>query len=290
MRFWNRLVVAGLALALALSLGASSADAAAKKTSKKKETKKEAPKKETKREVRHSSGASSKFVSGTNTIGRAGLFYADTADVAAVGQVEGSAHITYQSFGPSGFTTTMLGFPVGAHFGAAKNIDLSAAILLNLVSTPSFTFGPVTIPGGSSTNFSIDLGGKYRIAGGNKSPDFSIGGDIMIPTYTGGQVIVSPRGVVSYELEGGLLLNGDVAINITNPTTYVSVDAGVGVPLGDKFSAIAEIGANQLGNAGSVLGGGVRADLSGIKLQALLGIPLNGGSVQLGAGIILASN
>jgi hypothetical protein len=283
--------VAGLALTLALSLGAGVADAAPKK-SKKKEMKKEAEmKKAAKKEVRRSSGGSHKFISGTNTLGRAGLFYGDTADVMPLNQVEGSAHLTFQSSGPSGFTTTNFGIPVGAHFGVAKNIDLSAALLLNIISTPSSTVpGLGTVGGGSSTSFGIDVGGKYKIDSGSRNvPDFSVGADIMIPTQAGGQVVVSPRGVVSYVLEGGLLLNADVAINIST-VTYVSVDAGVGIPVGREFSVIAEIGANQMGNGGSILGGGVRVDLDGIKLQGGLGIPLNGGGVQILGGVILASN
>ena len=290
MKLWTRVAVSFLALAFAVGLAASPADAASKKSKKetKKESKKEV-KKETRHETRHSSG-SKRFITGTNTIGRAGLFFGDTSDVAAVGQVEGSAHLTYWSFGPSGYATTDIGLPVGAHFGVAKNLDLSGAIILNFISVPSVTVpGFGTVGGGSTTNFALDLGGKYRIAGGSKSPDFSIGGDIMVPTQTGGQVIVSPRGVVSYTLESGLLLNGDVAINISS-ATYASFDGGVGVPVGSNLSIIGEIGANQSGNGGSMLGGGVRADLSGIKLQGLLGIPLNGGGVQLGGGIVLASN
>jgi hypothetical protein len=86
-----------------------------------------------------------------------------------------------------------------------------------------------------------------------------------------------------------MLLNGDLGLHISTGT-YVSVDAGLGYPFSNTFTGIVEIGANQGGNGNSLLSGGVRIGTSdNLKFQALLGIPLNGGGVQLGGGIILSN-
>ena len=283
-----------LVAGLALSLCVTSADAATKTTTKKKaEKKKETKKKETKKTKSYESSkpkhqsAAKRFVTGTNTMGRSGLLYGDTSDVASVGQIEGSAHLTYSSNGPSVLSTSDVGLPIGGHFGITDNFELSAAAIFDFLSVSSSLPG-ITLSG-STTNFALDFGGKYRIHTKTDGLNFSLGGDLLIPTNAGGQVVVTPRGTVSYTLAGGLLLNGDMGLHIST-ATYVSFDAGVGLPVSDKFSIIGEIGANQMGNYGSVLAGGVRAGLSdSFKLQGLLGIPLNGGGVVIGAGIILAS-
>ena len=284
MKFLNRFMLGSLVLALALSLCAGTADAASKKSKKstKKEAKKEV-KKEKKREARREAASEKHFVTGTNTMGRAGLFYGDTSSVAETGKWEGSLHVTYWSPGYDSFSV-----PLGAHLGIAENFELSGALVLNSVSYPSITFLGTTIGGGSSTTLGIDLGGKYRIVGKASGMAFSLGGDVYMED---GHTVATPRGTLTFETTSGLLLNGDVGIHISDPTTWVSFDAGVGVPFSNKFAGIVEIGANQLGDSGSVLGGGIRAGLGdNAKVQALLGIPLNGGGVQIGAGIILGSN
>src|SRR5581483_7053815 len=267
-RLFSRLLLSGLVLALTLSLAAAPASADTKKKKKSAEKKKE-EKKEQRHEARH---MEKRYVSGTNIWGRAGLLYADTAEVASVGQIEGSAHFTYQSLASASFagyssSDDLFGIPFGLHFGAAENLDLYASgdLMINSISSnvPGFV-------GGSSSQFLINIGGKYRIAATNsKTPDFAVGGDVTIPT-NGGNAVVTPKGMVTYTLDSGLLLNGEMGIAIAG-TTYVLADAGVGVPFGDKFTGIAEIGANQNGYLGSVLAAGVRADLSGMKLQGLLG-------------------
>ncbi len=285
MKFLNRFILGSLVLALALSLCAGTADAASKKS--KKSTKKESKKKkEAKKEARHEAASPKKFVLGTNTMGRAGLFYGDSSEVAETGKWEGALHVTYSS-PASGFSNFSV--PLGVHLGVAENFELSGALVLNAMSSPDITL-PIlgTIAGGTSTTLGVDLGGKYRIVGKASGMAFSLGGDILM---TDGYAVLTPRGTITYLTEGGLYLNGDFGVHISDPTTYVSFDAGVGVPFSSKFAGIVEIGANQLGDAGSVLGGGIRAGLGeNAKLQAMLGIPLNGGGVQIGAGVILASN
>lgn len=271
----------GLALTLALSLGVANAKDA-KKGKKKASEKKIVKKDESKPKVA--------YVSGTNLSSRAGLFFGDTSEVAKVGKWEGSADITYYS--PTA-NWSNVAIPFGFHFGAAENVDVSVGAQLWSLSSPTYVvdvpyIGNVT-RGGSSTLFDLMGGAKYRIAGNRETPDFSVGGYLSIPT-NGGNVVFTPEGTVTYILTSGLLLNGDMGIHISNGT-FVSCDAGVGYPFSDKLTGIAEIGANQYSYqvGGSFLGAGIRAKLDTVKLQALLGVPLNGGGVLIGGGIILAS-
>lgn len=285
----KKLVLGLFALVMTLAFCAAPASAASskkKKETKKKEEKKKEEKKETKKSESHSTG-SKHYLSGTNTMGRSGLFFADDSEVAGVGKIEGSAHLTYSS-PASGFNN--LSIPFGAHFGIAENFELSAAGVLGIFDTPSFTFGPITIPGSSASSFGIDLGGKYKLhlKGEGAKPEISLGGDVLIPT-NGGSAVATPRGTVSYTLsQSGLYLNGDLGVHIST-ATYVSFDAGAGYPFSNNLTGIVEIGANQSGNGGSLLAGGVRAGADHFKFQGFLGIPLNGGGVLLGGGIIVAN-
>lgn len=285
MRLWSRFFVVVTALTLALSLSVAPAQAAKKK--------KEKEKKETKRESKSTSYEAPRkhYLTGTDLEGRSGLFYGQTSDVAATGAWEGSLHATWQS-PASGYD--YFGFPIGAHFGIDKDLELSLGARLDVESIPSFTIFGVTY-GGSSSIFTIQGGAKYHIAGeGRNAPDFSVGGTLYVPTYSGGQVVVMPEGTVSYILKNGLLLNGDFGVGISN-VSYVKFDGGVAYPFSPKVTGIAEIGANQgtLGASGygnSMFAVGGRFALGdSTKAQALLGVPLNGGGVVLGAGIILAS-
>jgi hypothetical protein len=291
MKLWTRLVVAGLALVLALGLGIGAAQAQTSKTKKKK-------KKATvvttygERKAAEERSKPRSYLTGTNLWGRAGLLYGDTSDVARVGQVEGSAFFTYQSLtsitvGNYSAGTNMIGIPFGAHYGAAKDVDIYASgDWRNISSSTNF---PGATAGPSQSAFNINFGGKYRIAAPNvNTPDFSVGGDITIPTNTGGQVVFTPKGTCTYILESGMVLNGEFGVGIST-VTYVLADAGVGIPFAEKFLAIGELGASQYGYLNSMLGLGVRANFSGTKLQALLGIPLNGYGAQIGVGIILGS-
>ncbi len=284
MKLFNRLVLLSLAVIFALGLCVSQANADSSTTHKTK-------KKNADTRASGSSKALKNVVTGTNLEGRAGLFYGDTSEVAKVGQWEGTLHATWWS--PYA-TYNDFSFPLGAHFGAADNVDLSAGVKLNLATSPSVNvpatpFTPAYSSGGSTTNFEVLLGGKYKIKGTTSDmPDYSVGGVIYIPT-SGGSVVVMPKGTVTYVLPSGLLLNGDVGIGIST-VTYVEVDGGVGFPVSNKITLIGELGANQFGYADSQLGLGARFALGGTtKAQALLGVPLSGGGVLLGAGIILAS-
>lgn len=287
MKLMKRIVLGVFALALALAFCVTPADAATK--SSKKKTEKKAEKKEEKKSepkhMSHSSSGSNTYLSGTNTWGRSGLLFADTSEVAGIGNIEGAAHLTYSS-PASGFSNVNI--PFGGHFGVANNLELSAAGVIGIFSSPAVTILGFTY-GGDVSTFGIDLGAKYKIdlKGNGPTPSLSVGGDILIPT-NGGSAIVTPRGTISYTLNNGMLLNGDVGIHIAGGS-YVSVDAGVGVPLSNNFTGIVELGANQAGNGGSMLGGGVRVGSGQFKFQGLLGIPLNGGGVQIGGGVILGS-
>jgi len=268
MKFWNRLVVGLMTLALGLSLGLGDAMAASSQSKKKDSKKKEAKKKETRRSA--PSGPKT-YLSGTNVNGRSGLIYADTAQVAGLGQVEGSAHFTLQTFTGGNF----INIPFGGHFGIARNFEISAS------GTPVIT----TIDGfGSGSAFLLTFGGKYKFDLKTDAPvDLALGADVTIPV-DGGSAIVTPRGVVSYTLASGVLLNGMLGVNISGGST-VSASAGAGVPFSPNFTGLIEIGANP-----SVLAGGIRIGQDAFKFQALLGVPLNGASgVILGGGIILAS-
>lgn len=272
MRLWSRFFVIVTALTLALSLSVAPAQAAKKK-------KKEKEKKETKREAKSTSYEAPRkhYLTGTDLEGRSGLFYGQTSDVAATGAWEGSLHATWQSLYAG---VDYFGFPIGAHFGLDKNLEMSLGASLNLLSVPGLT----------DTHFTIQGGAKYRIAGeGRNAPDFSVGGTLYVPTYTGGEVVFMPEGTCTYTLKNGLTLNGDFGIGISG-TTYVKLDGGVAYPLSPKVTGIAEIGANQATYQDSMFAIGGRFALGdSTKAQALLGVPLNGGGVLIGAGIILAS-
>jgi hypothetical protein len=274
MRFWNRLVLSALVLALSLSLAVGMADAAT--STKKKTTKKVEKKKEKKREEQRAAGPS-KYIEGVNLAGRSGLFYGDTSETVGVGRFAIGAGLTFQAIGSG----NALGIPFGGSFGVAKNLDFSIGGNLSLYNPPS--------PLPSSSAFAIDFGGKYHIATSKTGLDFSLGGDIMIPTNAGGQVVVTPRGTITYVLPSGLLLNGDLGIAIST-LTYVTVDLGMALPVGDKLNLIAELGANQGGYLASQLALGLRYKVSPtFNLQGLVGVPLNGGSALVGAGLSIAS-
>jgi hypothetical protein len=274
MKLWNGIVTSGLAGAMILCLFAGRADAA--------------PKKRTVAiKAAGSFDSSKQYLSGTNLDGRSGLFYGDTSEVARDGQIEGSAHLTFQSIGYYNVSQSVFTIPAGAHFGIAPDFELSAGAELSIFSYPSYRIGPWDFGGGSSTNVIVFGGGKYRFAGDREMPDFSFGGTIRIPT-SGGSIVVMPEGTVTYVLNNGLLLNGDIGVGISN-TTYVKADVGAGYPISPQVTGIAEIGANQIAYTGSVFAFGIRAAVSEFKLQGLVGVPLTGGGVIIGGGIILGT-
>lgn len=281
MRLWNGIVAGGFVGALVLCLCTGQADAATKK-------------RVTATKPAGSAYSLKQYLSGTNLEGRSGLFWGDTSEVAGEGQIEGSAHMTYQTAGNQSYSISLFTIPVGAHFGLAPDFELSAGAQLGIVSTPSYTihippFPDIVFEGETTTNVLVMGGAKYRFPGNRQMPDFSFGGVVYIPTFEGGQVLVMPQGTVSYMLDMGLFLNGNIGIGISN-STYVMADVGAGYPISNQITGIAEIGANQAGNGGSVFAFGIRAALSDIKLQCLLGIPMNGGNVLIGGGIILGTH
>jgi hypothetical protein len=293
MKLLNHLMVGSLVLTLSMSLFISTASAETSKKKKKAATPAQAEKKVEKKK----SAPVKKVISGTNLEGRSGLFYADTSAVAPKNEGEGAIHATWTSpySGANNFV-----IPVGGHLGMGDRFEISGTARLMLQTAPSYTtteylpplYLPqqVTLGGGSSTNFMINAGAKYAIPGENReTPDFSVGGQLYIPTYTGGQVVVMPYGTCTYVLPAGLLLNGQLGIAISS-TTYVVLDGGVAYPISPKISLIGELGANNWAflYRDSELALGARfAASENMKVQALLGVPLNGGGVLLGAGLIL---
>jgi hypothetical protein len=265
MKLWHGFVSSGLAGALFLCFCVGTGNAAAAK------------KRAAAIKPAESQYSSKQYLPGTNLDGRSGLFWGDTSEVAADGQVEGSVHLTYQNSGNEHFSVSNFLIPGGAHFGIAPNFELSAGAQLGIVS----------FEGGSSTDVLVIGGAKYRFAGDREMPDFSFGGTVRIPT-SGGSIVVMPEGTVTYVLDNGLLLNGDVGIGISEGT-YVKADVGAGYPISPQVTGIAEIGANQVGNGGSVFAFGVRAALSEVKLQGMVGVPLSGGGAIIGGGIILGT-
>jgi hypothetical protein len=206
-----------------------------------------------------------------------------------VGRIEGSVHFTYQSLASLGigsytYTTDQIGIPFGFHIGVVENIDLYASG--DFVSTRSGSDVP-NYTSVSTNSFVLNGGGKYHIATKNKNLSFSAGGDLTVPTQ-GGNVIFTPRGTVTYTLGNGFLLNGELGLAIGS-TSYAVCDAGVGIPVNDRIAIMAEVGASQLGYLNSQLAGGIRYAFSNLKLQGMVGLPLNGGGAMIGGGIILAS-
>jgi hypothetical protein len=264
MRLWNGILAGVLAGALVLCLCAGTANAAAKR-------------KKTVSKPAVYQDSSKQYLSGTNLDGRSGLFFGDTSEVAREGQIEGSVHLTYQSSGNEYFSVNNFTIPGGAHFGIAPDFEISAGAQLGIVS----------YPGGSTTNVLVIGGAKYRFAWDREMPDFSFGGTVRIPT-SGGSISVMPEGTVTYTLENGLLVNGDVGVGISSGT-YVKADIGAGYPISNQITAIAEIGANQAGNGGSIFSFGVRGAISDVKLQGFVGVPLNGGGALIGGGVILGT-
>lgn len=294
MKLWNRLMLVGLVLALAMSLFVTTASAQTSKKKKKTVATAVATPVAKKKAV----APVKKIVTGTNLEGRSGLFYGDTSSVAPKDVVEGSIHVIAEL----GTDTNFL-FPVGGHYGLGDNLEVSAGVKPWINSyttpgTPAIVIGGVTlypaVAGKTYTNSDLIINGgaKYAIPATNREmPDFSIGGQVYIPTYTGGVFVVQPYGTVTYVLHNGLLLNGEFGIGICS-ATYVVFDGGVAYPITPKITVIGEIGANQggFGYADSELAGGARFDIGGdAKVQALIGVPFNGGGVVLGAGLILAS-
>jgi len=271
MKFWNRLVVGLVALALGLSLSLGDAMAASSK-SKKKDTKKKEEKK--KKETRRSEPSGPRtYLTGTNTSGKSGLIFSETAHVVEMNQLQGSVHLTATL--PTG--GSIIGIPFGGAYGIAKNFEISAS------GSPSFFD-----PGGFST-FNLTFGGKYKFdLKGSDATKVALGADVVI-SLDGLDAVFIPRGNISHTLASGVLLNGQMGIGISTGT-YVEASAGAGIPFSSNFTGLVEIGANQLGNGGSVLAGGVRVGQESFKFQALIGIPLEGNGVILGGGIVLASN
>jgi len=262
-----------IAVALGLALGlsfATQAQAAAKKIS-----------------------SSKSYIEGTTQDGRTGMFFSQTADTSAVGHGKITAAVDYGS--SSGYS--VLEIPLfGINYCVVKNLELGASIPFELVS----------VDGGDSQSGlgSLTLGGKYVIP--SQKVNFAVGLDIMVGPLSEdlGQSSTdfSPKGMVTYTLPTGMVLNGELGFVITGDQTYthvhmdghveevsynaddyIQLKGGVGIPFTPKLTGIAELGVNQFGDSGSAMGFGIRTGTK-TKLQALLAIGLGDGAPDFTLG------
>src|SRR5580698_2822903 len=154
MRLWTRLMLAGLALAVALSVVVTPAQAMSKK--KKKELKREM-----KREFRKDDSGP-KPIEGANFNGKPGYFFADTAWTPHQGQIMGSAHLTFDTWGNA------LNIPVGVSYGITDKIMVN--VNTAFYSIGGYVPGSPTYSGLSYLNF----GGKYFIGTVTTTQDLKI--------------------------------------------------------------------------------------------------------------------
>jgi hypothetical protein len=270
-----------IAVALGLALGlsfASQAQAAAKKSVK--------------------SHSSKSYIEGTTQDGRTGMFFSQTADTSAVGHGKITAAVNYGA--SDGFSVVEIPL-FGINYCVIKNLELGASLPFEIVS----------VDGGDSQSGlgSLTLGGKYVIP--SQKVNFGVGLDIMTGPLSDelGQSSTdfSPKGMVTYTLPSGMVLNGELGFVITGDVTYtvphfdpgtmtmttreVSVNAddyiqlkgGVGIPFTPKLTGIAELGVNQFGDSGTAMGFGIRTGTK-TKLQALLAIGLGDGAPDFTLG------
>jgi len=287
MRFWTRVAVSFLALAFAVGLAVTPADAASKK-SKKKETKKET-KKEVKKETRHSSGGKH-VISGGNLMGRPGYIFSDTATTLDKGQVMGSAHLTFDSWG------SVFQIPVGVSYGITDKLQLNA----------NTSFYSVT--GASGLNF-LNFGGKYGFDTSNRNLGIAAGIDLgfgpLSNTLGTGFFTFDPYGVVTYTLPDGLQLNGKLGLyvqtysyTVLNYTfsgswSFFQLDLGMAYPFDSNLTGFAELATNGVVNGGG-LGGtpllvGIRTGKD-VQFQAFGGLDFGAATgAFIGGGVVLLS-
>ena len=167
--------------------------------------------------------------------------------------------------------------------------------------------------GASSSGIgSIQLGGKYIIAGKGSTPvNFGLGADIgfagsdKVTPYSG--VNFGLKGMVTSKT-GGILLNGTLGYVITgssnitvtyvnpfppynvvsstvsfNPADYVYLSGGVGVPFTPTITGIAELNINPYGTDSSNILAGIRA---GQKTQLQAGLTIGIGSAAADIGLL----
>ena len=283
MKFWTRLVVAGLALAVALSLVVSPAQAATKKKKKKEEVK---------REIRREMAAERPHpISGANLNGRPGYFFADTANSPEQGEIMGAAHVWFDS------AFNGVSIPFGGAFGITNQIQVHA-------SSSFYAAGNV-----SGLNF-LTFGGKYSFKHVAPGLDVAGGLDLSIgPLYDSAAsgLDFDPYGIVTYTFVDGLQLNGQLGIMViparsetitfdgfsetvnVGGGSYVLFNAGAAYPFDRDLTGIAELAVNGQGDGATPLIVGLRTGHD-VQLQAFGGLDLAGQvGVLIGGGIALFS-
>ncbi len=282
MKFWTRLVVAGLAFALALSLMVSPAQAASKK--KKKKVMEE-------KIVHHERVERPHPIAGANLNGRPGYFFSDTANTPEQGQIMGAAHVWFDS------AFNGVGIPFGLAYGITDQIQIHA----------SSSFYAAT--GVSGLNF-LTFGAKYGFKHISPGLGIAAGLDLAIgPLYVTGasSLDFDPYGIVTYTFVDGLQLNGQLGVLVIpahNETfTYgpvsetvsvgggstVQFNAGAAYPFDPELTGIAELAVNGQGNGATPLIVGIRTGHD-VQLQAYGGLDLAAQvGVMIGGGVALFS-
>ena len=282
MKFWNRLAVAVMALLFAMSLGLGQSLAAEKSKKKKKEEKHEMM------VMKHHESYTGGPIEGLNLAGKPGYFISDDASVLRQGQIAGSAHLTFDSWGSA------LQVPFGASFGITDKLMVN-------VNTSFFT-----ATGESGLNF-LGFGAKYGFGqlGNVKNLNIAAGVDFAVGPLSNslgsGVFSFDPYGVVTYTFVDGLQLNGKLGLEIqtysfggfSGSYSFFQLDLGAAYPFDKDLTGIAELATNGV-VYGTNVGGtpllvGIRTGHD-VQFQAFGGLDL-GGQVGLfvGGGISLFS-
>ncbi len=274
------------ALALSMILASGVLAATTKPATKKAPAKKTAAKKVVKK------APEKQFIEGSNLMGQTGLLWAETAKTTPKGKVGGAAHLAIHS--DEFFTVVQV--PVGVNFGLSKCLEAGATAEFMSVSPDegdsTSGLGDLTLNG----KYQFDTQSDVKVAAGLDVGIGPLSDDLGESTTD-----ITPKGMVTYTLKSGVVLNGTLGFVITggyeytytsyaydpitmsvvsrevtadvDPDNYIQLGAGVGIPVSPKLSVIGELGLNAYGDEGSILGGGIRTG-GKMPLQAMLGIGL----------------
>jgi|SRR5579859_5316740 len=304
MSLCKRAVVVGLALAFVLSLLTGAASAA---TKKKKESKSESKKEP--RRVTSRSGLEP--IDGSNMSAKPGYFISDTAKTLEKGQIMGSGHLTFDTWG------SVLQVPVGVSYGITDKItvNVNSAFYYSGGYTYTTPFGSYTGPSNSGIYY-LNFGGKYGFGRVTKGLDIAAGLDFSIGPLSNNIFGYSafgfdPYGVATFTLPDGLQFNGKLGLYVQSygvPTglpapfpssisfsySYFQLDLGAAYPFDKNLTGIAELATNGVVTNGALGGGtpllvGIRTG-NDVQFQAFGGLDL-GGVVGLfvGGGVVLMS-
>jgi hypothetical protein len=283
MKSLNRWVATGLFIVFVVGLMLGTAHAESKSKKKKKKV------------VEHTSSVSLVKSNnlGVNNIGRPGYFFSDTAFTPNQNQFTGAAGIQFYSLG------SQLNIPFGGSFGITPNIQVHV----------SENFYTAT---GASGLGNLVFGGKYKFDIPNKELSIAGGLDLSVGPLTNSAYSTfnfDPYGIVTYNFDDGLQLNGQLGIYVPGgytvggttiygikipaisytPPAYLQLNAGASYPVADNLTGIAEIDINGLGSSNTPLIVGIRTGKD-IQLQAFGGLDLAGSvGILLGGSVALIS-